>query len=134
MPLSSQGPVSQQVRGLLSKHAEDACLGLFAAADELHFGHVGGAPPHVYVRELPQVGSPDWSGLMAHPIERPDMILRQAPFPQSTFRGAIDRNGLLVTDVIQIWLDVMHHPTRGAEQAAMIYEKFLLPIVGSRNG
>ena len=61
-------------------------------------------------------------------------FLRQAPFPQSTFRGAIDRNGLMVTDVIQIWLDVMHHPTRGAEQAAMIYEKFLLPIVGSRNG
>jgi hypothetical protein len=102
-----RAPVPQQIRGLLGRHPEDACLGLFA-------------------------GAPDWSGLMAHPVERPDLILRQAPFPQSTFRGAIDRNGLMVTDVIQTWLDVMHHPARGAEQAALIYEKFLSPIVGNR--
>jgi hypothetical protein len=24
----------------------------------------------------------------------------------------------------------MHHPARGAEQATLIYKKFLLPIVG----
>lgn len=126
-----RAPVPQQIRGLLSKHPEDACLGLFAAADELHIGRVSGVPPYVYVRKLPQMGASDWSGLMAHPVERPDLILRQAPFPQSTFKGAIDQNGLMVTDVIQTWLDVMHHPARGAEQAALIYEKFLSPIVGS---
>ncbi|WP_213956966.1 hypothetical protein [Variovorax sp. dw_954] len=123
-------PVAQQIRGLLSRHREDACLGLFAAADELKIGHVSGVPPYVYVRKLPQVGAPAWSELMAH-SERPDLILRQASFPQSTFRGAINQNGLIVTDVLQIWLDVMHHPARGAEQAALIYEKFLSPIVGS---
>ncbi|RST55003.1 RpiR family transcriptional regulator [Variovorax sp. MHTC-1] len=126
-----RAPVPPQIRGLLGKHPEDACLGLFAAADELHFGHVSGVPPYVYVRKLPQVGASDWSGLMAHPVERPDLILRQAPFPQSTFRGAVDRNGLKVTDVIQTWLDTMHHPTRGAEQAHLIYEKVLSPIVES---
>ncbi len=124
-------PLPQQIRGLLGKHPEDACLGLFAAADELHIGHVNGVPPYFCVRKLPQVGTPDWSGLMAYPIEQPDLILRQTPFPQSTFRGAINRNGLLVTDVIQIWLDTMHHPTRGTEQAALIYKKFLSPIVES---
>lgn len=125
-----RAPASQQIRGLLSKHLEDACLGLFAAADELNIGHVSGVPPHIYVRKLPQVGALDWSELMAHPNERPDLILRQAPFPQSTFRGAICQNGLMVTDVIQTWLDVMHHPARGAEQATLIYKKFLLPIGG----
>jgi hypothetical protein len=128
-----RAPVPQQIRGLLGRHPEDACLGLFAAADELHIGHVSGVPPYVYVRKLPQVGASDWSGLMAHPVERPDLILRQAPFPQSTFRGAIDRNGLMVTDIIQTWLDVKHHPARGAEQATLIYEKFLSPIVGNRS-
>lgn len=126
-----RAPATQQIRGLLDRHPEDACLGLFAAADELNIGHVSGVPPYVYVRKLPQVGSADWPELMASPSERPDLILRQAPFPQSTFRGAIDRNGLMVTDAIQTWLDTMHHPARGAEQAALIYEKFLSPIVGS---
>jgi len=126
-----RAPVPQQIRGLLGKHLEDACLGLFSAADELDIGHVSGVPPYVYVHKLPKLSSSDWPELMAYPTERPDLILRQAPFPQSTFRGAIDQNGLMVTDVIQIWLDVMHHPARGAEQATLIYEKFLLPIVGT---
>lgn len=126
-----RAPVAQQIRGLLGRHPDDACLGLFAAADQLNIGHVSGVPSHVYVRKLPQVGASDWSGLMAHPVERPDLILRQAQFPQSTFRGAIDRNGLMVTDVIQTWLDAMHHPTRGAEQANLIYEKVLSPIIES---
>lgn len=121
----------QQIRGLLGKHTENACLGLFAAADELNIGHVSGVPPYVYVRKLPEVGSLDWPELVAYPAERPTLILRQAPFPQSTFRAAIEKNGVMVTDVIQTWLDVMHHPARGAEQAALIYEKFLLPIVES---
>jgi len=127
-----RAPVPQQIRGLLGKHLEDACLGLFSAADELDIGHVSGVPPYVYVHKLPKVSSSDWPELMmAHPTERPDLILRQAPFPQSTFRGAIDQNGLMVTDILQIWLDVLHHPARGAEQATLIYEKFLLPIVGT---
>lgn len=126
-----RAPVPQQIQGLLSKHPKDACLGLFAAADELNIGHVSGVPPYIYVQKLPTVNSSDWPELMAYPSERPDLILRQAPFPQSTFRGAVEQNGLIVTDVIQIWLDVMHHPARGAEQANLIYEKFLLPIVGT---
>ena len=123
-----KAPVAQQIQGLLHKHPHDACLGLFAAADALHLGHVSGVPPHIYVRKLPRVGSSNWSGLMASADQAPDLILRQAPFPQSTFRGAVDRNGLMVTDVIQTWLDAMHHPTRGAEQADLIYKKVLSPI------
>lgn len=123
-------PAAQQMRGLLGRHAEDACLGLFAAADALDIGHVSGVPPYVHVPKLPTVGAADWPGLMAHPTDRPDLILRQAAFPQSTFRGAVHRDGILVTDIFQVWLDVMNHPARGAEQAGLIYQKYLLPLVG----
>ncbi len=134
-----RAPVHQQIQGLLGKHPEDACLGLFAAAAELGIGHVSGVPPYIYVKKLPKIyihghskaeGS-DWSGLMAYPVDRPDLILRQAPFPQSTFRGAVNHKGFKITDIIQVWLDVMNHPARGDEQASLIYKKYLLPLVGS---
>lgn len=123
-------PAAQQMRGLLAGHAEDACLGLFAAADALDIGHVSGVPPYVHVQKLPTLGASDWPGLMAHPTDQPDLILRQTSFPQSTFRGAVHRDGILVTDIVQVWLDVMNHPARGAEQAGLIYQKYLLPLVG----
>lgn len=124
-------PAEQQIRDVLSKHPEDACLGLFAAADELEVGHVSGVPPYVYVRKLPEVGEADWPGLMAYPSGRPDLILRQALFPKSTFMGCINRNGLLVADIFQVWLDVSNHPSRGQEQAELIYQKYLFPLINS---
>ncbi|WP_342133467.1 hypothetical protein [Hydrogenophaga sp. OTU3427] len=124
-------PTAQQIRGLLGHHPTDACLGLFAAADELGIGHVSGVPPYVYVPKLPKVAASDWPGLMPYPSDRPDLILRQASFPQSTFRGAINHDGLMVTDILQVWLDVMNHPARGVEQAGLIYKKYLLPLIGN---
>lgn len=126
-----RAPAAQQIRGLLSHHSQSACLGLFSAADELGIGHVSGVPPYIYVPKLPKVGASDWPGLMAYPSDRPDLILRQASFPQSTFRGAVNHDGILVTDILQVWLDVMNHPTRGSEQAGLIYKKYLLPLVGN---
>jgi hypothetical protein len=35
----------------------------------------------------------------------------------------------MVADVIQVWLDVLNHPTRGREQAEHIFRKVLLPLV-----
>lgn len=126
-----RAPAAQQIRGLLGHHSKDACLGLFAAADEFDIGHVSGVPPYVYVPKLPKVGASDWPGIMAETSDRPDLILRQASFPQSTFRGAVNHDGILVTDILQVWLDVMNHPTRGSEQAGLIYKKYLLPLVGN---
>ena len=126
-----RAPAAQQIRGLLSHHSQSACLGLFSAADELGIGHVSGVPPYIYVPKLPKVGASDWPGVMAYPSDRPDLILRQASFPQSTFRGAVNHDGILVTDILQVWLDVMNHPTRGSEQAGLIYKKYLLPLVGN---
>lgn len=124
-----RAPVQQQIQAVLKRHSEDACLGLFAAADTLHIGHVSGVPAYVYVRKQPRSDAVGWPGLAVSPQERPDFILRQASFPESTFRGAVHRDGMAVADVIQIWLDVANHPSRGAEQAQHVYDKVLRPMI-----
>lgn len=122
---------SLQIRELLQAHSDDACLGLFAAAEKLGLGHVSGVPPYVYVPKLPHtsLGAGEWDMLVALPHGVPDLILRQALSPQSVFRGAVHRDGLMYSDVIQVWLDASDHPSRGHEQAEFIYRKVLLPFV-----
>ncbi len=130
-----RAPVRQQLRDLIAKQSGEACLGLFAAADELKLGHVSGVPPHLYVPKLPQSEDRKWRSVRpAAPSEAPDLILRQATFPESTFRGAVHREGIIAADIIQTWLDVGSHPARGQEQAELIYDKFLRQVVeqGSR--
>ena len=129
-----RSPVEQQIRGLLVKHEGEACLGLFSAADALRLGHVSGVPPYIYVPKLPQPDDKQWRALaIASPAEMPDLIVRQVLSPKSVFRGAIDADGLSVSDVIQVWLDVANHPSRGEEQADLIYEKVLRSVVGNGN-
>ncbi len=125
-----RGSVDRQISGLLAKQEGEACLALFAAADALRLGHVSGVPPHIYVPRLPRPDDRKWRGLaVASPSEKPDLIAQQALSPKSTFRGAIRKDGLIISDVIQVWLDVASHPSRGEEQADLIYEKALRPIV-----
>jgi hypothetical protein len=129
-----RSPVEQQIRGLLAKHEGEACLGLFSAADALRLGHVSGVPPYIYLPKLPQPDAKQWRALaIASPAEMPDLIVRQALSPKSVFRGAIEADGLSVSDVIQVWLDVANHPSRGEEQADLIYEKVLRSVVGNGN-
>ncbi len=61
--------------------------------------------------------------------EKPDFILREASAPQSIFRGMVRVNGVPVCDAIQVWLDVSSHPSRGVEQAELIYDEVLSPII-----
>lgn len=129
-----RAPVREQLREVIASQADEACLGLFAAAEELKFGHVSGVPAHVCVPKIPQSGERKWRTMRpASPAETPDLILRQAPFPQTMFRGAVRRDGWVTSDVIQTWLDVGSHPSRGNEQADLIYEKFLRRIVEQKS-
>ena len=125
-----RAPVREQLRDLITRQSGNACLGLFAAAEELRFGHVSGVPAHVYVPKLPSSDDRAWRSVRpTTPADAPDLILRQAVFPASTFRGAVQGEGPPVTDVIQTWLDVGNHPARGAEQAELIYDKCLRQVV-----
>ncbi len=119
--------VEKQLHQLLLSDPTQICLGLFSAASALRLGHVSGVPPHVYVPKISRLEDRTWRGLVAMPGGTPDLIVREAASPQSTFRGAVMRNGVACADVIQTWLDVANHPTRGEEQAALIYNQVLRP-------
>ena len=118
-----------QVREIVSKHG--GCLGLFAAAEALKLGHVRGVPPYVYVPGNLRLGRVSWKELMPADTGGPvDLILKQPRAPRSVFRGAVHADEVAVSDVLQIWLDVSAHPSRGEEQAELIYQKVLKKIVG----
>jgi len=111
----------------------DGCLALFAAADALDIGFVRGVPPHVYVHQLVPGAMSGWKALV--PGERgesPDVIVRGATAPQSVFRGAVVKESVRVCDVVQVWLDVSGHPSRGSEQADLIRREILDPVIRER--
>lgn len=118
------GPIESHLSQLKSN---DACLGLFAAADALKLGHVSGVPPHVYGPRWDRLDQEAWPVFPA--AAKPDFILREASAPQSIFRGMVRPGGVPVCDAIQVWLDVSTHPSRGMEQAEVIYRKVLSPII-----
>lgn len=118
------GALPVRINKLLSSHK--SCLGLFAAADALKVGHVHGVLPYVYVESLPSISGEIWQELAPpSPGESAHLILRMASAPQSVFRGAVQVGGMKVSDILQVWLDVSEHPSRGEEQAALIQKKVL---------
>jgi Holliday junction resolvase-like predicted endonuclease len=123
-----RGAGSTQLRKFVSAH--DACVGYHAAAQALHLGHVQGVPPYIYVRKLPQLSLEGWKGLtLASPGEPFDLVLKQARAKESVFRAAVSVDGVSVSDVIQVWLDVSSHPSRGREQAELIWGKVLRRVI-----
>lgn len=122
------GDSKQQLLKVLSNGR--ACLGLFAAADALKLGFVNGVPPHVYVERVQPSSLAAWKNLRpCEAGEPPDVFLRQAPAPNAIFRGMVSANGSLASDVIQVWLDVASYPARGREQADLIRQRMLDPII-----
>lgn len=110
-----------------------ACLGLFAAAEALGVGFVEGVPPHVYIERLGRDNFAAWKTVVpAEKGEVPDFFLRQAPAPQSVFRGFVLATDRPTSDVLQVWLDVASHPARGAEQAEQIRRQVLAQLLEGR--
>lgn len=107
-----------------------ACLALFAAADALRLGFVSGVPPYVYVHRIQPGSLAAWKNLRAcAPGEPPELIVRQARAPQSVFRGMVRPEGMPACDVLQVWVDVASHPSRGREQADLIRKRVLHRII-----
>jgi len=93
-------------------------------------GFVKGVPPHVYIERIQPAHLAMWQSLRrCEPGESPDFVMRQAPVPHSIFRGMVSVDGAAVSDVLQVWLDVASHPSRGAEQAEVIRQRVLAPII-----
>jgi hypothetical protein len=122
------GDPRMQLRKMLDSGR--ACLALFAAADALDLGFVEGVPPYVYVQRIQPSSLSAWKNLRpCAPGESPHAIVRQAPAPQSVFRGIVRRDGMASCDVLQVWIDVASHPARGPEQAEHIRGRVLGVLV-----
>jgi hypothetical protein len=108
------------------------CLGLFAAADALGLGFLHGVAPHLYIERLePSVLERVGLSLEA-PGSAPDVYVRIPAVRESVFRGAVRRDGVPVSDVVQVWLDAGANPSRGSEQADLIYRRVLKPLIDRR--
>jgi hypothetical protein len=66
--------------------------------------------------------------------DRVDVYLRVPRAPESVFRAAVHNERLVVADVLQIWLDLLEHPTRGAAQAEEIRRRTLADLFESGEG
>lgn len=121
---------NSRTAGRADKLRPRCCIGLFAAADALGLGFVHGVPPHLYMEDL----NPDVLQGLGLSIEDPgrhvDAYVRIPSNKQAIFRPVVMREGLPVSDVLQIWLDVSAHPARGQEQANEIRRRVLMPLVG----
>lgn len=124
---------SKHLDDVLRQHARRprarACLGLFAACDRLGFRFVSGVAPHVYLEhssadELQRLGL-----RLAEPGESADVFVREPRFPESVFRGSLERDGVPVTDVLQCWIDVSDHPARGEEMADHLFDRIIRPTL-----
>jgi len=60
-------------------------------------------------------------------------MLRVPAAQESVFRGAVTVDDLLVSDVLQVWLDTGPHPTRGKEQADLIGRHVIKPMIKESN-
>jgi hypothetical protein len=122
------GDPQAQLRRMLA--GGRACVALFAAAAALRLGFVSGVPPYVYVPRIQPANLAAWNNLRAcSPGESPDVIIRQAPASQSVFRGLVRPEGMAACDVLQVWVDVALHPSRGREQADMIRKRVLRRVI-----
>jgi hypothetical protein len=133
MPLKLKlpGDPRKQLQKLLT--GGQSCLALFAAADALGLGFVEGVPPFVYVPRIAPAGLRTWRSVRPCAVaEQPDLVLRQAPAPESVFRAMVSPHGLHSCDVLQVWADVATHPARGREQAELIRRRVLQRVIGAR--
>ncbi|MGH9860023.1 MAG: hypothetical protein ACRD5F_08385, partial [Candidatus Acidiferrales bacterium] len=103
------------------------CLGLFAAAEQHGIGFVQGIQPHVYLERW-DAEALQRLGLYAENADRSADVFVRVPKSQGAlFRASVQRNGLPVADILQVWLDVANHPVRGKEQAEQIWKRILAP-------
>jgi len=116
------------------KSVPRCCLALFAAADALGYGFVHGVPPYVYLESV-TLDALGRLGRLAvdHSGRQPDVYIRQPANREAIFRALVlGGDGIPVSDILQVWLDVSTHPARGKEQAREIQRRVLNQFLGNQ--
>ena len=104
-------------------------IGLFSAADMLGFGFVHGVAPHIYLEQLSSAALERLGFSIEDSEGQPDAYMRIPENKEAVFRAAVRHEGVVVSDIVQVWLDVSNHPARGAEQADQIWKRVLAPFI-----
>jgi hypothetical protein len=115
----------------LSSPRPRLCLGLFEAAEALGIGFVHGVKPHLYLERLNAAVLKDLGLSGNAEEEEADLYVRIPGNRESAFRGVVRKDGVPVSDILQVWLDVSQHPSRGKEQADLIWRRILSPALES---
>ena len=124
--MSSRNPADQ-----LSPPRPRLCLGLFEASEAFNIGFVHGVKPYLYLERLNAEVLKDL-GLSGNAEEEAaDLYVRIPGNRESVFRGVVRKEGIPVSDILQVWLDVSQHPSRGKEQADLIWRRILSPALES---
>jgi Holliday junction resolvase len=104
------------------------CLGLFEAAEALGLGFVHGVKPYLYIERV-SADILEELGLSANvPEGQADVHIRIPRNRESVFRGVVRKEGVPTSDIVQAWLDVSQHPSRGREQADLLWRRILAPV------
>ena len=106
------------------------CLALFAAAEVLGFKFVHGTQSHLYIERLDKEALRELGLSLEVSGHRPDVLVRVPRNPEAVFRAAVERDGVPVSDVLQVWLDVSNHPARGKAQANLLRKRVLSHLLG----
>ena len=115
--------------GRMAEPAPRIAIGLFGAADLLGVGFVHGAVPYLYLEHL-SVPALEQLGLSVEDAKgQPDAFVRVPENIEAVFRAAVQHQGVPVSDILQVWLDVSNHPARGKEQADQIWKRILAPLI-----
>src|SRR6266850_2441284 len=115
----------------LSSPRSRLCLGLFEAAEALGIGFVHGVKPYLYLERLNAAVLKDLGLSGNAEEEKADLYVRIPGNRESVFRGVVRKDGVPVSDILQVWLDVSQHPSRGKEQADLIWRRILSPALES---
>jgi hypothetical protein len=87
--------------------------------------------PYIYVERL-NAAILQELGLSESPVgQGSDIYVRIPGNRECVFRSVVEKNGVPISDIVQVWLDVGQHPARGKEQADMIWRKILSPALES---
>ncbi|MGA3210783.1 MAG: hypothetical protein ABSD20_05705 [Terriglobales bacterium] len=111
-----------------AKHSDSplrVCVGLFAAAELLGLSFVHGGPQHLYAEQANPELFQALGLVSAREGESVDVFVRIPLARAAIFRAAVDVRGVPASDVLQIWLDVSVHPSRGKAQADEIWHRVL---------
>ncbi len=112
------------------KRVPQCCLALFAAADASGYGFVHGAPAHIYLESVTPEALDRLGLAVDHSGRRPDVYIRRPTNREGVFRAQVIRDGVPVSDILQVWLDASTHPARGKEQAREIRQRVLKQLFG----